>query len=72
MTGPTLPPLGQPSLLEATIHVDADDRIWLRLFCDCATGVDVDVTHVTGDFAVTCDGCNTVRWFAAILTGGPP
>lgn len=68
MTTDPPPLLGNRSLLEASVHIDDNGRLWLRLFCDCAHGVDADVTDVTGDFAITCDGCNTVRWFAAIPT----
>jgi len=52
-------------LLTAELTVTADGRLILRLVCDCATITDTDVTGAGSEFAITCDGCHSVRWIGA-------
>lgn len=49
-------------LLSAELH-HVDGRTILRLICDCAIVTDADVTDASDEFALTCDGCHSVRWF---------
>ena len=52
----------QRDLLTAQIEV-VDGRLILRIICDCGSVTDADITDAPTEFATTCDGCYTVRWF---------
>lgn len=55
-------------LLSADVIVH-DDRVYLRLMCDCGTVTDADVTQPSAagvEFAVTCDGCLTATWVTPV------
>lgn len=49
------------------LRIDHDDngRPVLQIACDCAIVTDYTLDIATsGEFAATCDGCQTTRWFA--------
>lgn len=55
----------------STVHAsqtwDADGRPVVTIGCDCGTTTVATIDVPTGqDFALTCDGCLTVRWMATI------
>ena len=49
-------------LLTLDIH-QIDQATIMRLICDCAAITDIDITNAAGEFAITCNGCYTTRWF---------
>lgn len=52
------------SVLFVQLYNDDAGRPVLRIACDCSIITDATVEiYALGEFAITCDGCQTTRWF---------
>ena len=65
MANSLAPVPGNRAAIDLELYNDEDGRPVLRIICDCAIITDAVLEiHALGEFAVTCDGCQTTRWFA--------
>lgn len=59
------PVAGNRTAVDLRLYTDAEGRPVLRIICDCSIITDAVLEiHALGEFAITCDGCQTSRWFA--------
>lgn len=60
--------MGGRSLINATVAVNGDGEPVITCVCDCGEVTEVVIVGplAAGEFAYTCDGCQTSHWITAI------